>query len=294
MLKEGAIRYVAPEIERIRQSVPERIACLMPHFADHLLSLGLEPCGVVNEDGDGAFTPYLADHLRGTAKLGPAKQPSLEVLRSMRPQLILAEAKKHMPLFRQLNEIAPTILFKDLGQPWQDRLLFIASVIGREEKAREQLDCFYAVVDQSRARISEPWRSKRVLFANVWKPQGFQVYAPYAPLGRLMYDELGLLPLAKEIGDGKYEGHKSMFPLTHEELVGLDPDVLVLLGTAGTKAEETMEMAGAMPGYQSIRAVRTGCVHLLGELKDGNEGKGLVFYNRLLEKFFEITSNVKL
>ncbi len=277
---ETAIRYVsAVTLEEIVRRAPTRVIALMPHIADHLLASGLCPVGLVAEDdASSSFPEYLQNLLLNTTSVGHAKQPDLERIAELSPDLIIGEAKKHLPYMKALSAIAPTVLLKDLAQDWREIARFVARLSGSIEQLELELEAFDRELDSKRAMIAKLNIEGSSLFLNIWKEEGAQVYAAESHWGRVVYDKLGVQAPKLLNTDEKYKGHKSMYPYDLHELAMVDTNWIWVMGLTGSKQAAVYDQWHGSEAWKGIEAVTKGRVGILGALKDGNEGKGLLFY----------------
>ncbi|GGG23620.1 ABC transporter substrate-binding protein [Rhizobium wenxiniae] len=120
-----------------------RIAVLDWGWAETLLALGLQPMAVAEAPlyGDRVVVPALS---RETIDLGLRSWPNIELLRSLKPDLILSQAGYGVSQAR-LDEIAPTLalpLYSAERKPLaaaERALKEIAAKTGREQVATEYL-----------------------------------------------------------------------------------------------------------------------------------------------------------
>lgn len=133
---------------------PSRVAALSPHILDSMLSLGVQP--IAYADGSRSFNlqkfdqpeaqiPYIGRYVTTQPiNLGDRKNPSLERLAKVKPDLILSEdwlAEEHYSL---LSKIAPTLLFSDVDdeegdQHWHHDIEGIAQALGKEAEVKALL-----------------------------------------------------------------------------------------------------------------------------------------------------------
>lgn len=120
-----------------------RIAVLDWGWAESLLALGLQPVAVAEAPlyGDRVVLPALS---LGTIDLGLRSWPNMELLRSLKPDLILSQAGYGVSQAR-LNEIAPTLalpLYSAERKPLiaaERALKEIAARTGRQQAATDYL-----------------------------------------------------------------------------------------------------------------------------------------------------------
>ncbi|NDJ18853.1 ABC transporter substrate-binding protein [Myxacorys almedinensis A] len=131
---------------------PQRVAVLSPHILDSILSLGVQPFAYATDgllnlkkfDQPKKQIPYLGNYVTSQPiNVGDRKNPSLELLAKIKPDLILSEAWLAKEKYDLLSQISPTLLFSYFGpddqKDWRYDIEGIAKALGREDKAKELL-----------------------------------------------------------------------------------------------------------------------------------------------------------
>ncbi|NJM98365.1 MAG: ABC transporter substrate-binding protein [Phormidesmis sp. RL_2_1] len=130
---------------------PQRVAVLNPHTLDIVLSLGVQPFAYAESavlnlqtfDQPAEQIPHLGRYVTTEPiNVGDRKNPSLERLAQIQPDLILSEDWLVEGQYDLLSQIAPTLLFTDEKngqQHWRYDIEGIAKALGRESQAEELL-----------------------------------------------------------------------------------------------------------------------------------------------------------
>jgi iron complex transport system substrate-binding protein len=134
-----------------------RIAVLDWGWAESLLALGVQPLAVAEAPlyGERVVVPALP---RDTIDLGLRSWPNIELLRALKPDLILSQAGYGISPAR-LNEIAPTLalpLYSAQRKPLEaaeKALKEIAARIGRERAAQDYLQRSYDRLEAISAKV---------------------------------------------------------------------------------------------------------------------------------------------
>lgn len=143
---------------------PQKVAALSPHILDSILALGVQPVAYAETEDLNIQTydkpeeqiPYIGKWVTTEPKgLGDRKSPSLERLTLLQPDLILGEEWLHKEEYPLLTQIAPTLLFSDVGsdgqQSWQQDIEGIAKALGKTAQAEKLL----AGLDEQIAKAKE-------------------------------------------------------------------------------------------------------------------------------------------
>ena len=125
------------------EGTPLRVVTLFQGATDSALLLGVKPVGAVESWAEKPVYEYLRGQMDGVVNLGIETQPNLEEIIALKPDLIIASKVRHEKIYSQLNEIAPTVMVKEVYQ-WKDTLNISA-------KAEE----FYAKWDEKTSYFKE-------------------------------------------------------------------------------------------------------------------------------------------
>lgn len=115
-----------------------RIVALDWRYEEILDAIGVTPVGIV-EIGKSTAPSTLEGKLDGITSVGQAKQPNLEVIQSLEPDLILASPTRHEAILPQLGEIAETQSYSDTSYTdVLDAMDQIAEKVGGDAPAKAQ------------------------------------------------------------------------------------------------------------------------------------------------------------
>ena len=189
--------------------------------------------------------------------LGNPKEPSLERVAALKPDLIIGSAEAHAAIYEQAARIAPTLFFKHMD--WKKYLRSLSEITGRQGVANAALDAYETRVSGIRERMKDKdLRVSTVRFAPdrfVVFVDGPQAYAPFAVL-----HEAGVKRTAYEtVTDDTIVKRPDW-----EELDNLDGDVLLYVAASGFESgpDDALErQVIENPLWQSLRAVQTGRAH---------------------------------
>lgn len=236
---------------------PKRIVTLDP-----LITLGM----LIEIKAPVIATPYMAiaesavlDVVKAEkmVDLGNPKEPSLERVAALKPDLIIGSAEVHSGIYEQAAKIAPTVLFKHMD--WKVYFQRLSEVTGHEDAAKNALTAY----DDRVAAIGERMKDKKLTVSAVrLAPDRFVVFVDgpnaYAPFAVL--HEAGVKRTAYEtVTDGTIVKRPDW-----EELANLDGDVLLYVAASGFESgpDDTLaKQVTANPLWQLLPAVRAGRAH---------------------------------
>lgn len=138
-----------------------RVVALEWTYAEDLVAVGIQPVGVADVAGYSKWVNVEPSLAESVADVGTRQEPSLEAILALEPDLIIGVQFRHQPIYDQLSDIAPTLLFNPYPgegglsqlQEMEETFRTIAEAVGREEVAEQVLAETYSVFDTARAQI---------------------------------------------------------------------------------------------------------------------------------------------
>lgn len=137
---------------------PQRIVVLDWALTEMLLSIGVVPVGSANTAGFRRFFPT-SDLPRSVVDLGLMFQPNMELLLSLRPDLIVI-SPAHAALRASLERLAPTVTFgryRSSPTPYiaaRDETLQLARMLGCTPRAQALLANADRALDDTRSKLA--------------------------------------------------------------------------------------------------------------------------------------------
>ena len=229
---------------------PQRVVVLSELDLDSALTLGVQPVGTVNGRGQGTLPRYLLDKAgKAIQVVGDLDNPNLEKLIDLEPDLILTGQTKP-ELLALLQEIAPTVVTGNWGEPWKTVFNRSANVMNKEAEAKAFLARYDARLAQARSKLAKH-QGEQVSIVR-WNPKG-PSYMHGGTFASSVVNEMGLARPAHQIGDKS--PHSPALSL--ESLNLLDGDWLVV-GTlsASGDAVDAMKQAEQTPAFQQLGAIK--------------------------------------
>lgn len=111
---------------------PTRIVVLSNEGTEALLALGIKPVGAVKSwTGDPWYDHIKAD-MEGVTVVGEESQPNIELIASLKPDLIIGNKLRQEKVYDQLKAIAPTVFSETLRGAWQSNFMLYADAIGKK------------------------------------------------------------------------------------------------------------------------------------------------------------------
>ncbi|MGC0314016.1 ABC transporter substrate-binding protein [Kitasatospora acidiphila] len=237
------------------KSRPQRVVVLDSGELDDVTLLGLTPVGAVSPHMKtaGGFPSYLKGELGGAKDVGPMAEPNLELIASLKPDLILSSKVRHEKVFDKLNAIAPTVFAQTTGAPWKDNLTLYAKALGKEDAARQALADYQARA----AKLGEEIKAKNggtMPTASVVRfvAGPTRLYQKDSFSGTVLQD-IGLRrPASQDV-------NSSMLDVSPEQIDKADAD-LVFVTVADDPTRTQQSQVQSTPVWRSLNAVKSGKV----------------------------------
>ncbi|WP_455934913.1 Fe(3+) dicitrate ABC transporter substrate-binding protein [Haemophilus sp.] len=122
---------------------PSRVVALEYSFVDALAQVGVSPVGVADDNKVDRILPQVREKITAWQSVGTRSQPSLEVIASLKPDLIIADPSRHTAVFEELKKIAPTVMFDSRHESYQGNLETaqkIGDLVGKSAEMKAKIN----------------------------------------------------------------------------------------------------------------------------------------------------------
>ena len=122
---------------------PSRVVALEYSFVDALAQVGVSPVGVADDNKIDRILPQVREKIAAWRSVGTRSQPSLEVIASLKPDLIIADPSRHTAVFEELKKIAPTVMFDSRHESYQENLETaqkIGDLVGKSAEMKAKIN----------------------------------------------------------------------------------------------------------------------------------------------------------
>ena len=122
---------------------PSRVVVLEYSFVDALAQVGVSPVGVADDNKIDRILPQVREKIAAWQSVGTRSQPSLEVIASLKPDLIIADPSRHTAVFEELKKIAPTVMFDSRHESYQENLETaqkIGDLVGKSAEMKAKIN----------------------------------------------------------------------------------------------------------------------------------------------------------
>ncbi|MGD1940600.1 MAG: ABC transporter substrate-binding protein [Leptolyngbyaceae cyanobacterium] len=230
---------------------PERVVVLDYAPLDSALALDVEPVGRLAILPSSLY-PSSVDTI---PLVGSGVRPNLETILQLQPDLILSNRVSSGRIYRQLSQIAPTVLTPDNGRngAWQDNLRLYAEALGKSEQAEQLLADYQQRVEAVQTVLPQAPEAIAVSVIAHWSG-GIVAYSADSLPGSVLKD-VGFARNPAQ-GEGKHYGIR----LSREDLTQIDGDVIFLL--YNSESEDSVGKAAFVsdPPWSRLEAVQQGSV----------------------------------
>ncbi|EKO3373147.1 ABC transporter substrate-binding protein [Vibrio fluvialis] len=202
--------------------VPQRIVALEFSFVDALAAVDVSPVGIADDNDPSRLLPAVSAKLGQWQSVGTRSQPSLEVIASLKPDLIIADVDRHSAVYRDLSKIAPTLLLPSRRETYEDNLksaAIIGKVIGKEAEMQQRLAQHHQLMDHYAAQLSG-LNNQTVQFG-VARENDFYAHSAESYAGGVIH----ALGLAAPTG---LRNENASRQISLEQLLALNPNYLVV------------------------------------------------------------------
>ena len=122
---------------------PSRVVAVEYSFVDALAQVGVSPVGVADDNKVDRILPQVREKITAWQSVGTRSQPSLEVIASLKPDLIIADPSRHTAVFEELKKIAPTVMFDSRHESYQENLETaqkIGDLVGKSAEMKAKIN----------------------------------------------------------------------------------------------------------------------------------------------------------
>ncbi|MGD0032244.1 iron-hydroxamate ABC transporter substrate-binding protein [Paenibacillus illinoisensis] len=248
------------QLDNSQASGEQRIASMSIHLTNDLLALGITPVGSVIGGEAKAFLSHVADRLQNTTPLGPVKDPDMEALLALKPDVIYLDEEYSGEDIAKFEKIAPVHVFNLDDGTWRDHLKDIGKLVNREKEAEQYIQDYAAETEEVKSLIHDEIGDGSVMAIRVTAKE-LRVFSTRRPMGPILYDDLGLTP-AKGISD--IDSTKPYQVISREVLPDFDADAIFVVVNSDEEAENMFKELQNNPIWQGLKAVKAGHVYTIG------------------------------
>lgn len=225
------------------KGTPSKVVALDFFIVDILVSLGVTPTGIAGT-GDTRVPYYLKDKVRTFTDVGERKEPNLEVMTSIKPDLIIANPERAKTIKGELEKIGTSIALNDKSyKAILDDVDLLGDVFSKQTEAKKVREDLENKIKTTKEKVKG---NPSVLVLGAFDDE-ISVWIKDSFVGSLLGDAgvNYMFDGPKESTEGKAD----IATLTVERLAELNPDYLFVYGTSVAKLKEN-------PVFKNLKAVK--------------------------------------
>jgi len=124
------------------KGTPQRVVILTNEGTEALLALGVKPVGAVKSFTGDPWYKHIKDDMEGVTELGEESQPNIELIASLKPDLIIGNKLRQEKIYTQLSAIAPTVFSETLRGEWKKNFTLYAKALNKEAEGQKVIADF--------------------------------------------------------------------------------------------------------------------------------------------------------
>lgn len=168
---------------------PQRIVTIGPFSLENVLAFGLKPIGYAIAPDWLEKRDYLRDRLAGIEDAGSHNQPSLEKILALKPDVILGLELESEAIYRQLSQIAPTVIVPfETSAQWKDILMKNAEALGQVEAANALMAGYETRLDGFKRQMQSTYPDPLEVSVVRLYPNAMAIYAEDSFIGTILED----------------------------------------------------------------------------------------------------------
>ncbi|ARJ50328.1 ABC transporter substrate-binding protein [Staphylococcus lutrae] len=271
---------------------PKRVVALEYSFVDALTALGVKPVGIADDGKKKNIIEPLRDKVGDYKSVGARKQPNLEVISELKPDLIIADSNRHKGNYEQLSKIAPTILLPSLDADYKENIeafKTIGKALSKEKEADKRLKAHEDKINQYKKEITMD-KDKKVL-PLVISQSGILAHSDKSYVGQFLRDLGFKEALTKEVADQLPEYLNAPYlNMNSEQLADVNPERMFVM-VNGENDPEYLKVQKD-PVWKEIDAVKNHRVHVV-DRQTWSKFRGLISSEEIAKELAEISKKEK-
>ncbi|HCD60021.1 MULTISPECIES: helical backbone metal receptor [Exiguobacterium] len=227
---------------------PKKVVALEFSFVDALDELGITPVGIAQENKTDV-SGLLGKDIEFT-EVGTRQQPNLEVISSLQPDLIIGDFNRHKGIYKQLQEIAPTIILKSRNATYEeniDSFKTIAEAVSKTKQMDDRLALHEERLQAAKKKVDP--KDDRKVMVGVFRADSLTAHGETSFDGELL-EKIGIENAVTKTAE-------PTVTITLEQMVKWDPDVIFMAEADPKLLKEWKDN----PLWNQITAVKNGEVY---------------------------------
>ncbi|GFN32810.1 ABC transporter substrate-binding protein [Paenibacillus xylaniclasticus] len=259
------------------EGTPERVVVLTNEGTEALLALGVKPIGAVESYEGDPWYPHIKDQMEGVEVLGSESQPNIELIASLKPDLIIGNKLRQEKVYDQLNAIAPTVMSETLRGEWQANFKLYAEALNKKEEGDKLLADFAKKIEDAKATLGDDLKKKVSIVR--FMPDKTRIYYNQTFSGVIL-EQIGLARPEAQSKDGFADD------VNKDRIPDMDGDILFYFMYNPDGSDTTRKVADEWmndPLWKNLSVVKNNNVHLVDDAIWNTSG-GILSANKMVEE----------
>jgi iron complex transport system substrate-binding protein len=146
--------------EETLTGTPERVVILTNEGTEALLAVGIKPVGAVQSWVGDPWYDHIKNEMQDVTVVGDELQPNIELIASLKPDLIIGNKVRQEKIYEQLKQIAPTVFAEDLMGDWKINFKLYTQALNKEQEGEQAMAAFDERVAQVKAKVGDKAETK--------------------------------------------------------------------------------------------------------------------------------------
>jgi iron complex transport system substrate-binding protein len=222
---------------------------------------------------------HIKQEMEGVTVVGDESQPNLELIASLKPDLIIGNKMRQEKVYEQLKQIAPTVFSETLRGEWKNNFRLYAEALNKKEEGEKVIAAFDARIEDFKKKAGDKLNLKVSLVR--FLPGAVRIYYKDTFSG-VIFEQIGIARPESQ--------NKNAFAdeVTKERIPDMDGDLLFYFTyeTGDGKASQLEQEWLKDPLWNNLQVVKNGNVHKVNDAIWNTAG-GVKAANLLLDDLYK-------
>jgi len=235
---------------------PQRVITLDNSPLDAALALGVMPVGSTEFR---KFNIYPDGEYRQIVEIGGNFQPNFETILSLNPDLLLGCQTIHQSIYKQLTQIAPTVMAGNCDTAWKEDLKIYAEALGKPKEAETLLADYHTRIVEFQQKMGDRLNETEISLTES-TPEFVRIYLE--GFTSAVIEETGLSrPPFQRKNPAVKENWAKVISLETLRLIDADIIFVISWETSFDPGKPQLEVMRDNPLWSQLNAVKQGRVH---------------------------------
>ncbi|MBM7565123.1 ABC transporter substrate-binding protein [Paenibacillus sacheonensis] len=256
---------------------PKRVVILTNEGTEALLALGVKPVGAAESFEGDPWYPHIKDQMEGVQDVGGESQPNIELIASLKPDLIIGNKMRQEKVYDQLNAIAPTVMAETLRGEWQANFKLYAEALNKKAEGDQLLADFDKKIADAKATLGDKLQQKVSIVR--FMPDKTRIYYNETFSGMVL-DKLGFARPAAQSKDGFADD------VNKDRIPDMDGDILFYFMYNPDGSDATQKVADEWmndPLWKNLSVAKKNNVHMVDDAIWNTSG-GIISANKMVDE----------